>query len=326
LVLIGAVVRESIVARRQVTACADCPEAFSFAVFGDYPYDSAQLARFPQVAKQINADKDVSLVAHLGDIKDDGDCSTSYYREIRADFDRFADPLVYTPGDNEWADCYRRENGAHDPLERLKMLRTIFFNHPGRTLGQDPAQVSSQAAAGFPENVRFTRAEVSFGTFHTTGPRNGLVVWTGKTAPTRAERTEVDQRTQAAVRNIEQVFATAKTEKDRSVVLFTQADMFSPERSTLDALPYRPIVQAIAAGAASFSGPVYLFNGDTHRYSTGQPLAAGEKWPKVYKVKPVDNLTRVTVDGDENANNYLKVTIRPYFSRVMSWQPIGFTN
>ena len=30
-------------------------------------------------------------------------------------FARFKDPFVYTPGDNEWTDCHRTNNGAHWP-------------------------------------------------------------------------------------------------------------------------------------------------------------------------------------------------------------------
>ena len=48
---------------------------------------------------------------------------------------RFNDPLVYTPGDNEWTDCHRANNGKYDPLERLAALRAMFFPMPGLTLG-----------------------------------------------------------------------------------------------------------------------------------------------------------------------------------------------
>lgn len=307
------------------TDCADQP--YTFAIIADYPYDATQLQNFPAVARQINADSDVQFTAHLGDIKDDGDCSKAYYERIRTEFDRFTQPFVYTPGDNEWADCYRPANGSYNPLERLKVLRQVFFAHPGRTLGAEPMTVVSQDDLGYPENVRFTRAKVSFGAFHAVGPRNGLFVWTGETAPTPKERAEFTSRTAAAVRLIKDTFSSARDEDARAVVLFTQADMFSPERSDADEIAYRPIVQALAAQAADFDGPVYLFDGDTHEYRTDQPLKAGEKWLRLYDVAgPVDNLTRVTLDGDENATNYLRVTIRPYFSRVLSWDRIEFTS
>ena len=86
---------------------------------------------------RINADRDVRLVAHLGDIKSGStECSDAYFAQIRGQFDRFVDPLVYTPGDNEWTDCHRVNNGAYDPLERLAAIRDVFFDDPGRTLGE----------------------------------------------------------------------------------------------------------------------------------------------------------------------------------------------
>jgi hypothetical protein len=88
----------------------------------------AQIANFPNVIGQINADRDVRLVMHAGDIKSGSSlCSDSYFSLIRSDFDQFADPLVYTPGDNEWTDCHRANNGAYNPLERLTAVRTLFF-------------------------------------------------------------------------------------------------------------------------------------------------------------------------------------------------------
>ena len=41
----------------------------TFAVIGDVPYGAAQVAKFPGWIDQINADPDVSLAFHVGDIK-----------------------------------------------------------------------------------------------------------------------------------------------------------------------------------------------------------------------------------------------------------------
>jgi hypothetical protein len=85
----------------------------------------------------INADTDVALVDHLGDIKSGSSmCTDEYFSMIKSQFDRFRDPLVYTVGDNEWTDCHRANNGAYNPLERLDKIRQIFFPHPGLTLGE----------------------------------------------------------------------------------------------------------------------------------------------------------------------------------------------
>ena len=41
----------------------------TFAVIGDVPYGATQVAQFPGWIDQINADPDVSLAFHVGDIK-----------------------------------------------------------------------------------------------------------------------------------------------------------------------------------------------------------------------------------------------------------------
>ena len=74
---------------------------------------------------------------------------------IRTQFDRFTDPLVYTPGDNEWTDCHRANNGGYHPLERLAFDREVFFDHPGTTLGAPTAVTVPDAA--YPENVTLRR-------------------------------------------------------------------------------------------------------------------------------------------------------------------------
>jgi hypothetical protein len=53
-------------------------------------------------------------------------------------------PLVYTPGDNEWTNCHRVNNGVYDPLERLAAVPKTFFPRPGFTLGP-PMRMDSQA-------------------------------------------------------------------------------------------------------------------------------------------------------------------------------------
>ena len=91
---------------------ADGRPPFTFAVIGDIPYGPAQITAFPSVVDQINADPAVQFVDHLGDIKSGSSwCTDTYFAMIRQQFDRFSDPLVYTPGDNEWTDCHRPNNG-----------------------------------------------------------------------------------------------------------------------------------------------------------------------------------------------------------------------
>jgi hypothetical protein len=253
-------------------------------------------------------------------------CSDAYFTQVKAEFDKFSDPLVYTVGDNEWTDCHRSNNGAYDPLERLAKIRSTFFPTPGFTLGQHPAEVTSQAAQGFPEDVRYTRANVAFAALHIVGS-NSLAPWTGNTGPTPKQTAEVLGRTAAVVQSIRETFAQARRQHNKSVVLLTQADMFDPTVANpvyADYFAFQPIVQAIAQESAGFDGPVYLFNGDSHVYNSDQPLAAGSKWLSLYGVKPVSNLSRLTVDGSTGVDDYLRVTINPSDPEVLSWTRVPF--
>jgi hypothetical protein len=300
---------------------------FGFAVIGDIPYGAAQIARFPSVVDQINADPAVQLVDHVGDIKDGSSvCSDQYFAMVRTQFDRFVDPLVYTPGDNEWTDCHRANNGAYNPLERLQAVRDVFFPQPGKTLGQHSVAVQSQADRGFPENVSYQRSGVSFAAVHIVGSNNSLAPWTGNTAPTPEQTAEVQKRTKAALDMINGAFDRARGQ--RTVALLMQADMFDPTvpNPTLASYSsYQEIVRTIARRSADFRGPVYLFNGDSHVFNSDNPLAAGSSWLSFYGVTaPAPNLTRVTVDGSTGVSGYLRVTVTPKDPRVLTWERVPF--
>jgi hypothetical protein len=85
----------------------------TLAVIGDTPYGDEQLASFPALVESINEDPKVRLAVHLGDIKSGSTrCDDSYFATIAEHFSDLRDPLVYTPGDNEWTDCHRPNNGS----------------------------------------------------------------------------------------------------------------------------------------------------------------------------------------------------------------------
>ncbi|HET9650115.1 MAG TPA: hypothetical protein VFP34_18060 [Microlunatus sp.] len=307
---------------------ADHGSGSTFAVIGDIPYGDAELARFPAVVDQLNHDRSVRWVAHLGDIKSGSTvCSDAYFAQIKNDFDQFADPLVYTIGDNEWTDCHRANNGGYDPLERLAAVRRTFFPRPGFTLGR-PMRVSSDQAAGYPENVTFVRDRVVFASVHIVGSDNGLAPWTGKSAPTPEQTAEVLGRTASVIHEIRTTFDWARRARASAVVLLTQADMFDPtvtDPRFADSYAFQPIVETIATESARFGRPVYLFNGDSHVYNDDQPLAAGSRWLDFYRIgTPAPNLTRITVDGSDRADDYLRVTVRPGRADVLSWQRVPF--
>ena len=237
---------------------------------------------------------------------------------------------MYTVGDNEWTDCHRPNNGGYNPLERLAKIRQVFFPRPGFTLGQNSVPVQSQAGQGIPEDVRWQRADVAFAAVDIVGSNNSLAPWTGNTAPTPEQTVEVLARTAAVIWEIHDTFADARKHDNKAVVLLTQADMFDPTvaaPSFADYYGFQPIVAAVARESSAFDGPVYLFNGDSHIYNSDNPLAAGSKWLSFYGIgQPVPNLSRITVDGSANVNDYLRVTVHGPGTPVLAWIRVPFSS
>ncbi len=288
--------------------------ALTLAVIGDVPSTPFQVENFPKLVNQISSRADNAFIAHLGNIKGDGTpCSDAYYRQIVALFESFGDPVVYTPGQHDWANCHRRQNGGTSPLNRLGGLKNFFFSSPNTGIAQRSERYYNYAADGYPENIRFAIRGTTFAAIHIVGSDNGLQPWTGQRTTNKEQREAVAERTQSAIRVLRDAFASASAAGDRSVVVFTQADMFPPDRRQHKGLvaAYAPVVSALAAEAAAFPGEVYLFNSGSGVYRSDQPLAAKSAWRKFYKVTapPTDRLHRVTVDGAAQATNYLRVTI-----------------
>jgi hypothetical protein len=300
---------------------------YTFAVIGDVPYGEPAQAHFPAFIDGINADPDVAMVTHLGDIKSGSTtCDDQRFATIRQDFDGFQDPLVYTPGDNEWTDCHRANNGGYQPLERLAKVRSLFFTDPGTTLGE-PVHVRSQADRGIPENVRWTRAGLSFATLHVVGSNNDLAPWTGNATATPAQVDEEQHRMDVTLDNVRAAFRTAREQHLPGVVLMQQADMFDgtvTDPQPADYSAFKPLVQKLVDESRRFNGAVYLFNGDSHRFNQDRPLAQGSSWLDFYGVHgSADNLSRVTVDGsDLGEADWLKVTVRRHGRELLSIQQV----
>ena len=101
----------------------DEPTRFAFALIGDQPYfpKVGTQQQFPTTSEYINiidsinnSERRVAFTVHIGDIKaGDTFCSNDVYTNNLALFNRFARPLIYLPGDNEWTDCHRVNNRYH---------------------------------------------------------------------------------------------------------------------------------------------------------------------------------------------------------------------
>lgn len=272
------------------------------AIIGDTPYGDVQIANFRNDIAEINADPDVRRVIHLGDIKNGSSrCDDSYFATRFADFGTFDDPLVYTPGDNEWTDCHRASNGGYLPTERLEAVKSLFFPQPGRTLGRKAAKVDYQSRA-FPENVTWDASHVQYGVVHVVGSNDDQAPWFADRAsgPETAQEhalhvQEYTAREAAGLDWVDAVFDSAEKAKAAGVVLGMQADMWDP---TAEQSAFVPFKEKIAARAAEFGKPVLLFEGDSHVFTVDRPAGMPA------------NLTRVVVQGSTTVpHEWLKLLV-----------------
>lgn len=288
-----------------------------YAIIGDTPYGltgQTGLSAFPSHIAEINNDPSVSLVVHLGDIKNGSTrCDTSYFDTIRANFDTFKDPLVYTPGDNEWTDCHRANNGAYQPAgpaaagdlypagpihngtaptaagvpapSRLDEIRRIFFPQPGRTLGVAKRKVKDQRAP-YVENVTWNESRVQFGVVNVPGSNNDLLPWFCPTTTLSTclstssglpalQADEYAKRNAAALKWLDRIFDEARDEHAKGVAIGIQADMWDPfiTGDPVQYSGYTQFVQELARQTVRFKKPVLLLNGDSHLFVEDQPLA-----------------------------------------------------
>lgn len=110
----------------------------------------------------------------------------------------------------------------------------------------------------------------------------------------------------------------------------TQADMFDPwllaqDPTVDDVSGFVDIVTTLADRSRGFDGPVYLVNGDSHRYNADQPLAADSEWLRIYDIRATPNLQRITVDGDATSKEWTRFTINRTGDPVLTWERMPYT-
>lgn len=280
-----------------LATCPAAAEPFTFVAIGDVPYGKPEdvYGKYELLIAAINA-ANPAFTIHVGDIKSGStECSDKMLGEQLAFLNSFASALVYTPGDNEWTDCYRANSGGFDPLERLAYLRTHFFPGP-RSLGAAPIDLERQAelmpdAATFVENARFSRDGVLFVTAHVVGSNNNFEV------RDPAAVAEYFARDAANVAWLKDSFAKAVGSNAPAIVVAIQADMFEfdfdefDDETFLRHSGFKNFGEALVKEAAAYGKPVLLVFGDSHIHRVFRPFP-----------KTAGNIMAVEVYGDADYN------------------------
>ncbi len=313
--------REGIVVTEQGRSLSR--DAFSIALISDIPYSDRQVALLDELIAEVNADPSVSVVMHAGDIKGSAPCDDALYLERFRQFQQFQRAFIFTPGDNEWADCHREDNGHYHPLERLDFVRKVFFANPSQSTGGRPIPVRSQSTVPgferFVENVVFMEKGIVFGTVHVVGGNNNLRPWSGLDAsdsfseprPDRLE--EFRAREEAAIQWLNEIFRLAHDTESPGVLILIQADpRFGLDRDDKRRAGFNRFIDRLEALTVQYGGPVLLAHGHWHYLWVDKPLhrisADGIR-------EHVTTLTRIQIPGSPFVR-WVKVTIDPQSSEI----------
>jgi hypothetical protein len=304
---------------------------FSIGLWGDMPYaKSADAPKIPALIGDINA-SDIEFSIYDGDIKDGSSkCTDDVYDDAIQMFGQLKKPVVYIPGDNEWTDCHRLNNGGYDNLERLTHIRKTMFAKSG-TFGGSSLPVEQQGKPGekFVENMRYLFNGIMFVGLNVPGSNNNKILdekdCTKKSARTAvqcdADNAEYAERDAANIKWMHDAFEAAKAAKAAGVMVVFQGDpgFDIPETEDKDEsrLPefsgYHAFLDAIIAETRAFNGQVVLVHGDTHFFKIDKPLISANKL--------LANLTRVQTFGSPNVH-WVRATIDPASRQVFTFQPM----
>lgn len=267
---------------------AKAPERFSFVAFGCMPYGKENFAAYERLLAEINHQKPAFTV-HCGDTKGGSEPPTEEFLvQVKNWFNSLDGPVIYTPGDNEWTDVWRENNGQQDPLEWLDKVRRTYFAEE-RSMGRAPIPLVTQRRepqfAKFVENARWSRGGVVFATVHVVGSNNNC---DPKRPSAMAEFRERDQANASWVR---ETFAEATRTNAAGVALFFQAEPLKSLNNTGRESGFSGFLGTIEAEAKAFAKPVLLVHADEHRYRL-------EHAPKLRRDgEPVQNVTRLETFG-----------------------------
>jgi hypothetical protein len=240
--------------------------AFQVAMIGDTGYSSDQ-DRLLMKARTAISSLPYAFVVHDGDIQHPSDpCTDERLRYVHEVFDGFTAPFIFTPGDNEWADC-------SGPEERLESIRRTFFA-TGQSLGQRRINLTRQAAP-YVENARWTMGNVVFATVNVPGPSGdgGL--------------RGLEEANEAWVNA---AFDAAEAENSPGVMIIWQDDPFDG--------PSHDLEETLVGRARAFDRPVVLVHGDTHTYRLEKSWRQAPKLIELqtFAVENTDWWVHVTVD------------------------------
>ena len=325
--------------------------SYAIGLWGDMPYSTEQATvGIPNLIADMNSQR-LAFTVHDGDLKTGNGlpvCDDALYTTSLNYFNSLVAPAVFTPGDNDWTDCDRPNNGSFNSLERLDYEREVFFSTPfslgkhrmrqevqrdALCLGLTTHDPNTWAKIKVPcvENRRWTVGRVTYATLNIQGSCNNL-------CGDGADADEYNARNQANIAWMQETFAAAKARKSVAVMFISQADpgwdqsdtTRAPLRDPMtlaetDSDPdgFKDFLVALRDEVIAFRKPVAYVHGDSHYFRIDRPFLDAQG-------RRLENFTRVETFGDhakfDNAQDdlndvqWLKVIVNPQSREVFSYQ------
>jgi hypothetical protein len=275
---------------------------FAFGALGDAPYYPWEAWRYPLMLRDMD-ENDLAFSVHVGDIFW-RPCSDDRYERSLRWFTDLKHPLIYVPGDNEWADCWTEQEGGFNPRDRLAQLRRTLYPRPASSLGRQTLTVETQSAnpafAEFVEHARWWQSGLVFATIHVVGSGNFTQPFPART---EADDQESRRRLEAALAWLHETFARATSQSATAVVVSFHADP-GFNRTVADRGPFKALLAAFEDEAVAFARPVLLIHGDSHHFITDHPLKARAT------NQTIGNVTRLEVPGSPLVG-WVRVVVTP---------------
>jgi hypothetical protein len=309
---------------------------YAIGLWGDLPYSQVQATTgVPNLIADMNAQR-LAFSIHDGDLKQGSNspCNDALYEQSLRYLNSLESPAMFTPGDNDWTDCDRPNNGGFWSLERLDHERALFFSMPfslgQRTLPQTvqtaPLCLGVTGMVPCVENRRWTYRGVTYATLNVQGSCNNRC----DTAP---DENEYMHRNAADIEWMRQTFADARAQGSAAVMLIAQADpgwdLSDPTRAPLrnpttlvetDGAPdgFHDFLVALREEVTAFREPVAYVHGDSHYFRIDRPFLDAQG-------RRLENFTRVETFGDNQANGnndvqWIKVNVDARTREVFAYQ------
>lgn len=314
-------------------------KAFSFVALGDTAYSEERYPEYESLIGTINQ-SDAEFSIHVGDTIGYQPCNDESDKQVSYFFEQFQRPVVYTPGDNEWRDCYIESEDSEEKsmddhfsfrLDRLDTLRRLYFSE-AKSLGQTKMPVIRQSDVSeysdMVENAYWIHNGVLFATLHIVGSANGMSAWSEATS------LESIRRTKANGDWIEMLTTIAADNDVQAIVLAMHTGLLDGNRPPFGEMStmigsdvrngffstYSHAVFALLPLFSSFEKPILIIHGDFHKFIVDRPFLAynSEEDPDA---NPNKHVVRLQVFGAPELKA-VKVSVNPDAPWVFGFTPL----